>query len=189
MLRTSAIRRVESSTHSLSTKMEMIKIDCLEQQMPSSTRRMHCASLITLTIHHLRMTLAIFSIKRSSIYIRKELDAVVIDQCDSSRQINYPKFGFDQSLEKFDVLSTNMVSQLIQKSAKKSYALDPMPTSLVVKSLNELLPAISCMINSSLSLDYFPSAWKSTLVDPRLKKTGQPASLSNLRSKDSLYLN
>ena len=60
MLRTSAIRRAESSTHSLSMKMEMTKIDCLEQQMPSSTQRMKCASLITLTIHHLRMTLAIF---------------------------------------------------------------------------------------------------------------------------------
>jgi hypothetical protein len=35
---------------------------------------------------------------------------VVIDQCDSSRLINDPKFGFDQILEKFDVLSTNMVS-------------------------------------------------------------------------------
>jgi hypothetical protein len=74
-----------------------------------------------------------------------------------------------------------MVSQLIQKSAKKSCALDPMPTSLVVKNLNELLPVMTCMINSSLSLGYFPSAWKSTLVDPRLKKTGQPALLSNLR--------
>ena len=132
------------------------------------------------------MTLAIFSIKRSSIYIRKELDAVVIDQCNSSRLINDPKFGFDQSLEKFEVLSTDMVSQLIQKSAKKSCALDPMPTSLVVKSLNELLPAISCMTNSSLSLGYFPSAWKSTPVDPRLKKTVQPASLSNLRPISNL---
>jgi hypothetical protein len=120
------------------------------------------------------------------INIRKELDAAVIDQCDSARLINDPKFGFNQSLEKFEVLSTDMVSQLIQKSAKKSCSLDPMPTSLVVKSLNELLPVITCMINSSLSLGYFPSAWKSTLVDPRLKKTGQPASLSNLRPISNL---
>jgi hypothetical protein len=61
-----------------------------------------------------------------------------------------------------------------------------MPTSLVVKSLNELLPVITCMINSSLLLGYFPPAWKSTLVDPRLKKTGQPASLSNLRPISNL---
>ncbi|CAB3984911.1 Hypothetical predicted protein [Paramuricea clavata] len=79
-----------------------------------------------------------------------------------------------------------MVSQLIQKSAKKSCALDPMTTSLVVKSLNELLPVITCMTNSSLSLGYFPAAWKFTLVDPRLKKTGQPASLSNLRPISNL---
>ena len=105
----------------------------------------------------------------NDINIRKELDAVVIDQCDSSRQINDPMFGFNQSLEKFEVLSTDMVSQLIQKSAKKSCPLDPMPTSLVVKRLNELPPVITCMINFSLSLGYFPSTWKSTLVDPKLK--------------------
>ena len=56
------------------------------------------------------------------INIRKELDAVVIDQCDSSRLINDPKFGFNQSLEKFEVLSTDMVSQLIQKLRPRSYA-------------------------------------------------------------------
>ncbi len=120
------------------------------------------------------------------INILKELDAVVIDQCDSSRLINDPTFGFNQSMEKFEVLSTDMVSQLIQKSAKKSCPLDPMLTSLVVKSLNELLPVTTCMINSSLSLGYFPSAWKSTLVDPKFKKTGQPASLSNLRPISNL---
>jgi hypothetical protein len=98
------------------------------------------------------------------INIRKELDAVLIDQCDSSRLINDPMFGFNQSREKFEVLSTDMVSQLIRKSAKKSCPLDPMPTSLVVKSLNELLPVITCMINSSLSLGYFPSAWSNCIA-------------------------
>jgi hypothetical protein len=78
MLRTSAIMHVESSMHSLSTKTEVIKIGCLEQQMPSFTRRMKCASLITLTIHHLQMTLAIFSIKRSSIFVKSLMLSLLI---------------------------------------------------------------------------------------------------------------
>ena len=37
------------------------------------------------------------------------------------------------------------------------------------------------MVNCSLTLGYFPVAWKAALVDPRLKKARQSASLSNLR--------
>ena len=37
------------------------------------------------------------------------------------------------------------------------------------------------MVNCSLTLRYFPVAWKAALVDPRLKKRCQSASLSNLR--------
>ena len=37
------------------------------------------------------------------------------------------------------------------------------------------------MVNCSLTLGYFPVAWKAALVDPRLKKACQSASLSNLR--------
>ena len=36
------------------------------------------------------------------------------------------------------------------------------------------------MVNCSLTLGYFPLAWKAALVDPRLKKRCQSASLSNL---------
>ncbi|CAB3998226.1 Hypothetical predicted protein, partial [Paramuricea clavata] len=42
-------------------------------------------------------------------------------------------------------------NDLIQKSAKKSCALDRMPTSLVVKSLNELLPFVSKLTERAVS--------------------------------------
>ena len=67
------------------------------------------------------------------------------------------------------------MKKLIQKSSKKSCTLDPMPTSLVVSAVDELLPSISLILNSSLSLGYFPEVWKAALVDPRLKKSGQAA--------------
>ena len=41
-------------------------------------------------------------------------------------------------------------------------------------------------MNSSLSLGHFPSDWKTALVDARLKKTKQGASLSNLRPVSNL---
>ena len=48
-----------------------------------------------------------------------------------------------------------------------------MPTSLVVSVVDKLLPSISLILNSSLSLGYFAEEWKAALVDPRLKKSGQ----------------
>ena len=42
-------------------------------------------------------------------------------------------------------------------------------------------PIITSMVNCSLTLGYFPVAWKAAVVDPRLKKACQSASLSNLR--------
>ena len=42
-------------------------------------------------------------------------------------------------------------------------------------------PIITSMVNCSLTLGYFPVVWKAALVDPRLKKPCQSASLSNLR--------
>ena len=65
------------------------------------------------------------------------------------------------------------MKKLIQKSSKKSCTLDPMPTSLVVSAVDELLPSISLILNSSLSLG--SEVWKAALVDPRLKKSGQAA--------------
>ena len=65
--------------------------------------------------------------------------------------------------------------------------LDPMPTSLVMSILEELLPVITSMINnSSMSPGHFPAEWKAALVYPRLKKAGQSASLSNLRPVSNL---
>ena len=61
-----------------------------------------------------------------------------------------------------------------------------MPTSLVVGMSDMLLPIITNVVNSSLSLGHFPSDWKRVLVDPRLKKTKQGTSLSNLRPVSNL---
>jgi len=56
-----------------------------------------------------------------------------------------------QTFSDFQPLTEDNVYALIQKSAKRSCALDPMPTPLVVKCLDVLLPSITRIINLSLS--------------------------------------
>jgi hypothetical protein len=64
--------------------------------------------------------------------------------------------------------------------------LDPIPTSLLTTCLEEILPVITSMINSSLSLGYVPIEWKTALVHPRLKKSGYNSPLPNLRAVSNL---
>ena len=75
-------------------------------------------------------------------------------------------------LSEFKSLSDADILALIRKSSKKTCNLDPMPTKLVVESIDRLLLVIAKMINSSLLGGYFPKAWKEALIDPRYKKTG-----------------
>ena len=46
---------------------------------------------------------------------------------------------------------------------------DPIPTPLVVKCIDVLLPALTKIVNISLESGHFPSAWKEALVGPILK--------------------
>ena len=121
---------------------------------------------------------------RKIINIRTGLDAATMEA--QGRVHHDAVFDGDQKLHDFTPLSAEEVKKLIQKSSKKSCTLDPMPTSLVVSVVDELLHFTSFILNSSLYLGYFPEVWKAALVDPRLKKSGQAASLTNLRPVSNL---
>ena len=56
-----------------------------------------------------------------------------------------------------------------------------MPTPLVVNCIDSLLPAVTKIINLSLSTGYFPDEWKSAIVDPLLKKPGLDLTFKNYR--------
>ena len=90
--------------------------------------------------------------------IRRELDVVEIDQEEREKVIKDSVFTAEKKLEKFKVLSHDDVFQLIKRSAKKSCSLDPLPTSLVIQSIDEVLSVITCMVNSFLSSGYFPTS-------------------------------
>lgn len=86
----------------------------------------------------------------------------------------------------FRQLSREDVRSLVQKSAKKTCTLDPIPTSMVVACLEEILLIITCILNSSLGSGHFP-LWKGALVAARLKKKfGKDISFSNLRPLSNL---
>ena len=53
-------------------------------------------------------------------------------------------------LSKANLLSEEEARKLISSSAKKSFTLDPIPTSLVMDCIEVLLPIITKMINLSL---------------------------------------
>ena len=79
----------------------------------------------------------------------------------------------DVSFSELELLSANYVQSIILSSAKKSCLLNPIPTTLLVEHLNELLPSIyTRIINLSLSTSRFPDSWKPAVVRPLLKKAG-----------------
>ena len=55
-----------------------------------------------------------------------------------------PEVGPDKELSTFQPLIESKVRNLIRTLAKRSCPLDPLPTSLVVSSLDILLPVITC---------------------------------------------
>ena len=115
--------------------------------------------------------------------IRAELDACTLHPGAVAED---KVFTGDKKLDHFNTYSVEDIRKLVSRSSKKSGQLDPMPTNLVVGMSDMLLPIITNVVNSSLSLAHFPSDWKTALVDPRLKKTKQGTSLSNLRPVSNL---
>ena len=77
---------------------------------------------------------------------------------------------YQTKLDCFEQVSENYVSSIIKSSPKKSCSLDPMPTWLLVKCEPFVLPTITRIINSSITLSHVPSAMKSAIINPLLKK-------------------
>ena len=70
--------------------------------------------------------------------------------------------------------------------SKKSCTLDPMPTHLLLKCTDILLPIFTQLINLSLTTGQFPSSWKVAMVQPLLKKPDLELSFNNLRPVNNL---
>lgn len=90
-------------------------------------------------------------------------------------------------LKTFQPATRDEVKDIVNNSANKSCGLDPIPTFLVKKSLDVLLPSITTIVNSSLSTGHVPALFKLALVSPLLKKSHlDPDVLKNYRPVSNL---
>ena len=70
---------------------------------------------------------------------------------------------------------------LVQKLATKSCTLDPIPTSLLKDHLDEFIPILTDIINTSLQSGTFPDDLKNAAVRLLLKKANLPLDDNNYR--------
>ena len=90
-------------------------------------------------------------------------------------------------LSSFQPVSANEVHDLIISMPTKSCVLDPMPTFLIKKYLDVLIPLITDIVNSSLSAGTVPCQFKQAVVIPLLKKQGLDVNvLKNYRPVSNL---
>ena len=91
--------------------------------------------------------------------IRNELHGIDVTQNRCGDLIDDPVFSSNlEPLCGFKELTEKDEYQLIQASAKKSCMLDPLPTSILLGTLEELLAIITSMVNCSLTRGHFPAA-------------------------------
>ena len=67
-------------------------------------------------------------------------------------------------------MTQDQVRKLIMKSKYTSCELDPIPTWLLKLCVNELLPIVTKIINTSLLTPKAPRPFKSTRIKPLIKK-------------------
>ena len=76
----------------------------------------------------------------------------------------------ESSFAEFSLVTEESVRDIIMKSPSSSCSLDPIPTWLLKKCVDELVPIITKIINLSFSNGTFPDALKSALIKPLIKK-------------------
>ena len=92
-----------------------------------------------------------------------------------------------QKLKTFRPATEDEVREVLKQTAKKSCSLDPIPAFLLMECTEELLPVITRIINLSLSTSHVPTALKTAVVTPVLKKpTADPDELTNFRPVSNL---
>ena len=93
--------------------------------------------------------------------IREEIDANYINPSDQS--LVPPEQSVSNTIERlhsFKMLPDCEVKELLQKSAKRSRKLNPIPSCVLHASREVLLPVIPKIVNASLTLSHFPDEWK-----------------------------
>ena len=102
-------------------------------------------------------------------FLEEKVESVRRDTANSPR----PTFGVANCVfSEFEPCSGDEIRRIIQSAPTKSCASDPAPTFIVKEFLDELLPLVTCMCNSSIREGYLPMSQKCAVITPRLKKDG-----------------
>ena len=104
---------------------------------------------------------------------------------DDSDHTTHDGNRIDEKLESFSPIDINYVNKLIQAAPNKTCDLDPVPTSLLKSISGTISPVIMKIINTYLSTGAMPSAYKTAIVKPLLKKQG----LDPVNKNIDLFLN
>jgi hypothetical protein len=110
--------------------------------------------------------------------IRQKLDTEVTDTLLtylSVLPVEDPVPG--SKLTTLNELCMDDIRKLVMKSPSKSCMLDPLPTWLLKKLLEPLLPALTDIVNKSIESSIFPPSLKNARVTPLLKKTSLDAAI------------
>ena len=92
-------------------------------------------------------------------------------KCPSPSQAEINTKSCTSFLSEFNEITMETVRTVIERSPSKSCPSHPMPTKTLKSCLNELLPVITTLVNSSLQEGVFPDALKEGLLHPKIKKT------------------
>ena len=76
----------------------------------------------------------------------------------------------DHVLTRFEPVNEDYSTKLINNTLPKSYALDPIPTQLLKKHIQEVVPYITVVINLLTSIGEVSPNLKEALLKPLLKK-------------------
>ena len=91
------------------------------------------------------------------------------------------------TLSSWQMVNEVEVRKIIMESPTKHCSLDPLPTWLLKKCIDSLLPCITQIVNESLSSGVVPSTFKTARVVPLIKKSSLDSSqLSNYRPVSNL---
>ena len=104
--------------------------------------------------------------------IRAELDCKRMEQ-----QNSFPDTCLRQSdvlLRQFTPVTEIQLVKLIAKSVRKSCDLNPIPATVLKECLTDLLPAITKIVNVSITDAVVPSSLKDASLNPLLKKQTLP---------------
>ena len=97
-----------------------------------------------------------------------------------------PKGIIPKSMSEFRLFTQDEVRSIILSMPTKSSEIDVLPTEILKKCIDEILPCLTRFINTSLKDGVFVSTWKTSIIKPLLKKHGLELVTSSYRPVSNL---